>query len=112
MNHLHNDYVEVMAETGLIGSIWALLFLLLLFWFARPRSEVQKDPFHQAVRMGAVVGCAGLLVHSLVDFNFHIPSNALLFFLLSFLATVTLPAIRQYLPSNPREGKHWLLGQS
>jgi len=33
------------------------------------------------------VGCTGFLVHSLVDFNLHIPANALLFFLLANLAT-------------------------
>jgi len=28
------------------------------------------------LRLGAALGCIGLLVHSLVDFNLHIPANA------------------------------------
>ena len=34
-----------------------------------------------------MAGIAGLLLHSLVDFNLHIPSNAILFLLLCALAT-------------------------
>jgi hypothetical protein len=33
------------------------------------------------------VACSGFLVHSFVDFNLHIPANALLFFLMAHLAT-------------------------
>jgi hypothetical protein len=35
----------------------------------------------------------GLLVHAGVDFNFHIPSNALIFLLQSVLATSAFPAL-------------------
>jgi hypothetical protein len=37
-----------------------------------------------------MVACTGLLVHALVDFNFHIPSNLLLFFLMAHLATAEM----------------------
>jgi hypothetical protein len=33
----------------------------------------------------------GLLVHATVDFNFHIPSNALIFLLQAALATSVIP---------------------
>jgi hypothetical protein len=32
---------------------------------------------------GALAACSGLFLHSVVDFNLHIPSNALLFSLLA-----------------------------
>jgi hypothetical protein len=41
------------------------------------------------VHAGAIAALCGLLLHSLVDFNLHIPSNALLFLLQAHLATTT-----------------------
>jgi hypothetical protein len=39
------------------------------------------------LQLSGLVACAGFLVHGLVDFNLHIPSNAFLFFLMAHLAT-------------------------
>jgi len=53
------------------------------------------------------VGCCGLLVHSLIDFNLHIPANALLFFVSAHLATARLETSTQGDPesSPPRRKK-------
>jgi hypothetical protein len=37
--------------------------------------------------MAALIGCTGLLIHSLSDFNLQIPANAALFFALTAIAT-------------------------
>jgi O-antigen ligase len=87
VDHAHNDYLEMLAETGLIGALCSLAFIVLLFRFALVNLQSDQSRFLLAVRAGALVACSGLLLHSLVDFNFHIPSNALLFFLLAALAT-------------------------
>jgi hypothetical protein len=44
-----------------------------------------------ALHVGALSACCALLAHSLVDFNLHIPSNALLFLIQSGLATSAAP---------------------
>ena len=88
VDHVHNDYLEMLAETGLVGAVCCLAFVVLLFRAALANLEAARSSFAVAVRTGALVACSGLLVHSLGDFNFHIPSNALLFFLLAALATV------------------------
>ncbi len=90
VDHAHNDYVEMMAETGLVGGLCALAFVVLLFRNALKNLQTDRNTFILAARTGALVACSGLLLHSLVDFNFHIPSNALLFFLLAALATSSL----------------------
>lgn len=87
VDHVHNDYLEMLAETGLMGALCSLAFVVLLVRRALAQLQQDTTPFARAVRLGSVVACAGLLWHSLVDFNFHIPSNALLFFLLAALAT-------------------------
>jgi hypothetical protein len=51
------------------------------------------NSFANALRLCGWTGCWGLLVHSLVDFNLHIPANLLLFLLMSMLATAEIQEI-------------------
>jgi len=88
VNHTHNDYLEALAETGILGGICCAWFLAVLFGQSWSRSRDLNQSFIGTLQLSGLVGCAGFLVHSFVDFNLHIPSNALLFFLLAHLATV------------------------
>jgi hypothetical protein len=98
VNHSHNDYLEGLAETGVAGGICAAWFLGALF-FVSLRQLLQRDkPFAAALHLSGLVGCSGFLVHSLVDFNLHIPGNALLFLLMAHLAT------GEVTPSPPADG--------
>lgn len=74
--HAHNDYAEALAETGLAGGI--LMVLALVLFFRRAFRDLHHRLRSEAgwVQMGAALGCCGLLVHSLADFNLHIPANA------------------------------------
>jgi O-antigen ligase len=93
VNHSHNDYAEALAETGAVGGFCGLVFLVLLFWIPLKILNREGDPRNFAYHAGALVACLGLLVHAGVDFNFHIPSNALIFLLQSALATSIFPAL-------------------
>jgi hypothetical protein len=66
--------------------------LVILFWKSWKILNVERDPRSFAYHAGALVACLGLLVHAGVDFNFHIPSNALIFLLQSALASSVFPA--------------------
>lgn len=87
VNAGHNDYLQLIVETGLFGTFALLWFAwvylrnlrsLLRTWHLLPFSTLQ---------MAATVSCLGLLVHSVVDFNLHIPANAALFFVLLAIST-------------------------
>jgi len=92
VNHSHNDYVEALAEAGVPGALCCLWFLAVLFVESVKGLKELGNSFGAAVNLSGLVGCCGLLVHSLVDFNLHIPANALLFFLSAYLATARLQA--------------------
>jgi hypothetical protein len=51
---------------------------------------LQDKSFSAALHLSGLVACTGFLVHSVVDFNLHIPGNALLFFLMANLATADI----------------------
>jgi O-antigen ligase len=88
IDHAHNDYVEAIAETGLIGA--ALIFWALILFFRLAFRDLAHSlrSEHGWIRFGAVLGCCGLLVHSFVDFNLHIPANAAWFAVLGGVGTV------------------------
>jgi O-antigen ligase len=87
VDHAHNDYIEILAETGIPGGICCLAFLWMLFRDARKCFEAEQGHFSRALHAGAITAVSGLLLHSFVDFNLQIPSNALLFLLMAYLAT-------------------------
>jgi O-antigen ligase len=87
VDHVHNDYIEALAETGLLGGLCGLAFFFLLYREARKSFSAEQGHFSRALHAGAIAAVCGLLLHSWVDFNLHIPSNALLFLLQAFLAT-------------------------
>jgi O-antigen ligase len=107
VNHSHNDYLEAMAETGSAGTACCVAFLGVLF-FVSLRQLLQIDQsFAAALHLSGLVACIGILVHSFVDFNLHIPANALIFFLMAHLATSEIaPSSRENQHPGLRFGKH------
>jgi hypothetical protein len=84
----HNDYLNALAEWGVVGtalvaSAWVLLGLgVLKTWPAvrgTPRDlGAERGSNKFALVLGASVGLFAILAHSAVDFNMHIPANAIL----------------------------------
>jgi O-antigen ligase len=101
VDHAHNDYLELLADTGLIGGVCLAGFIALLAWRGLANVRRARGPDARALYTGALVGCAGLLLHSFADFNMHIPSNALLFLLLAAMATSAMEP-RGSFPQAPR----------
>lgn len=86
VNHSHNDYLEALAETGTLGGLCCSWFLgVLLFGSIRNISKA-NNTFAATLQLSALVACLGFLTHSFVDFNLHIPGNALVFLLMANLA--------------------------
>lgn len=87
----HNDYLQIIADTGIIGGLVMLAFLALLF--VRSFKAMQtRDPLQRSIVLGALAGCFGIAVHSFVEFNLQVTINAQLFLALAALAT-TKPAV-------------------
>ena len=93
VNHAHNDYLEALAETGIAGGLCCALYLGLLLFHSAQRLSGGHASFAAVLNLSGLVACAGFLVHSLVDFNLHLPANAQLFFLVVTLATATIAPV-------------------
>jgi len=85
---VHNDYLHLLAEYGVIGAALGAVFLGLHIFAgsgglrkivnSKLKPEWRTSSNELALAMGAICGLSALLVHSLFDFNFHLPANALI----------------------------------
>lgn len=89
--HAHNEYAQALAETGALGAAVVLAFVaLFVVGFLRGPARGATG----LVRRAEFIGAAGLLAHSVIDFQFHNPANALLFFLVTGAAAAKLDQAR------------------
>ena len=111
VNEAHNDYAQLLVETGLLGFGLMLWFLLRLYQYGLPTSRRWEFKWDGAVSLAALLGCSGILFHSFVDFNLQIPANAALFYVLCGLAATKPFAIlskigRSRTPEQEEAGGH------
>jgi O-antigen ligase len=86
VNQAHNDYLQLLVETGIAGFAIALWFLALTFRRAWAKLENWTETVNGTLTVAALLGCIGILVHSFLDFNLQIPANAAWFYVLCAVA--------------------------
>jgi O-antigen ligase len=86
VNHAHNDYLQALVEMGILGFAAVAWFLFLTLRGAIKKLDDWTWNINGAVALAALVGCTGILVHSLLDFNLQVPANAALFYALCAIA--------------------------
>jgi O-antigen ligase len=86
VNEAHNDYLQLLCEMGLLGFAMMVWFLIVLYRSARRKIDNWMSDVTGAVTLACSLGVAGILVHSLLDFNLQIPANAALFYVLCTIA--------------------------
>jgi len=82
--YLHNDWLQVICETGLAGALilYAALTILLVSLVRRIRRRT--DSYCRFVFAGAFAGIAAMLAHSLFDFNLYmVTANGMIFVVLA-----------------------------
>src|SRR5262249_38529796 len=113
-DHAHDEYLELAAETGILGTALAALFALAVVRAVRSarrhmlladgrrerrsRSIAEMPDWqaalgaHRALGWGLAGGLAAVLVHSMMEFGLHMPGNFVLLMVLVGLVVVALPA--------------------
>jgi O-antigen ligase len=84
----HNEYLELLSSGGVIGLAIGVWFAVMVIRRVRTNLRSDHGPI-RALRYGAILGTAGVVVHSLVDFGLHMMSNALIFIVLIAIATAS-----------------------
>ena len=86
INAAHNDYLQLLVETGALGFAVMLWFVLAMYWSAIKKLSNWTSDINGALALAAMLGCTGILVHSFVDFNLQVPANAAMFYVLATIA--------------------------
>ncbi len=87
----HNDYLQLLTDSGLIGALIGLWFLFEIIRVLQRqlRHFHQAHSLDRALVIGGYVAMLGIGIHSFLDFNLQIAANALLFLIVVAL-TVTV----------------------
>jgi O-antigen ligase len=86
MEQAHNEYLEILANGGVIAFLLFALFAIVVFRRSLANFK-SDDPLIRSSCFGALVGMVGVLIHSTVDFGLHIMVNALILVVLIVIAT-------------------------
>jgi O-antigen ligase len=88
VDHAHNDYLELLAETGLAGFAILIWFLVVVFRSSIKKLKEGANDVNALAALAAILGITGILIHSLMDFNLQIPANAAFFYSLCTMAAL------------------------
>jgi len=89
--YAHNDYAQLLAETGLAGAAIAVIFAVLLGTKALLFFRAATGAY-RLLNAGPWAAVAGIATYSAFDWNLHLPANAFLAVLVTALAFSSVPA--------------------
>lgn len=101
VNEAHNDYLQTLVETGILGFSFAIWLLIAAIRPVLRKTQNWPSDVNGIVSLAALLGISGILVHSFVDFNLQVPANAMWFYVLCTIAAME-PRFRNL----KREYKH------
>ena len=85
-DRVHNDYLNLLADWGVVGGVIVLLGMITAGWGVfrtwpqiwRKEKDVGSSQSNRlAFFLGSTGGLLAIAVHSFMDFNLHIPANAI-----------------------------------
>jgi len=102
----HNDYLQFVSELGL-PFIAILIWMTAALYRAGFRKLENPSRLVRGTTLGAISGITAIFFHSAVDFNLHIPANALLFSVLAGIVVAPLPVSRRYGRKERPASRNW-----
>jgi O-antigen ligase len=85
LREAHNDYLQLLAEGGVLLALPVACALLVFAREVRQRFQVSRGSSYW-LRLGAVTGIIAIALQSIVDFSLQMPGNAALFAVLCGIA--------------------------
>jgi len=86
--HAHNDYLEYLSELGIFGMAFLFGLIAYLLVISVRTWKQRRNPNVKGLVLGCIISIVAIGVHSLADFNLHIPANMLLFTVILSLTVV------------------------
>lgn len=93
--HAHNDFLELIAQSGLIGGL-AIGGLVLFAWRRGFRATTRRE---RSLLAAGTASVGGMLTQSMFDFTLYVPANVVV---LAVLLGVACRGMRSYADHPPR----------
>ena len=77
VDYAHNDFLQVLAEMGILGFGLGVALLLLVLWSAIRGAVYARDSDARILQIACLGSLVAILLHSFVDFNMYVPANAI-----------------------------------
>lgn len=90
--HTHNDFLELFAETGVVGGLFYLLIFIALFWVTIKRLTKRQEDHTAALHILTFMLLLVYGIDALFNFPFYRPTMQLFFCLLIALILVSTDA--------------------
>jgi O-antigen ligase len=74
----HNDYLQLLADAGLVGLLIGGFFLYRIVMSGRAAAGI-RNPYRRGIAFGSLAGIFAILVHSLFDFVLHTTAVSVMF---------------------------------
>ncbi len=78
--YAHNDALQLLSETGVLGLGIGVLFVYRFFRSVMGEWMKRHSSYAICLSLGGLTSVFVTILYSFLDFNLHIPSNAIMFF--------------------------------
>ena len=85
VNYAHNDYLQIASEMGILALLLVAFIISSIIKKGIRTHNIAKTSFKKWISLSLSVGILSLSLHGLIDFNFYIPANMILFAVFSGL---------------------------
>jgi len=75
---VHNDYLQFLAELGVIGFAIAAFGVIIVLLSAADGAFRNADAASHYIAIASLAALVAILIHSFTDYNLYIPANAML----------------------------------
>ncbi len=99
LDHALNDYIELFIEGGITAFLLVVCFLFVVFRKTFQALAVRRERYSRYLFWGGLSGLGAIFIHSVTDYNLHVPANGLYFF---FIIGLTVSAAHTRLRHSPK----------
>ncbi len=88
VNYAHNDYLELAADTGMLGLVIFIIGIIILYISCLKKLKMVQSKYWQNVGLGALAACFSILIHSATDCNLQVSANLFLFVIAAGISVI------------------------
>ncbi len=79
---IHNDYLEITANTGILGLGTFLWLIVILYWTGLKRlKQINESKYSPNLLIIILSSLTAVLIHSFFHYSFYLPTTSMLFWL-------------------------------